>query len=87
MMQRGGFFIPPTVIDLMNRKLYGTKGTSTVGKIFDVIESNIKPDTSSGPNQSGSSIRRRRTSRKKKLVTKKRVTKKKENGVYSRRLV
>lgn len=87
MMQRGGLYIPPTIIDLMSHRAFGTKRTSTVGRVMEEIEKNIKPDTSSGSNQSGSGIRRRRISRKKKRVTKKRVVKKKKNGVYSRRLM
>jgi hypothetical protein len=89
MMQRGGLFvIPPTIMDLMNHRVLGTKRTSTTGRVMEELEKHIKPVYSSGPNQSGSGIRRRRTSRKKKRVTKKRVVKKKKkNGVYSRRLV
>ena len=88
MMQRGGLFIPPTIMDLLNHRAFGTKRTSTVGRVWEELEKHIKPVSSSGATQSGSGIRRRRTSRKKKRVTKKRVVKKKKkNGVYSRRLV
>lgn len=86
MMQHGGLFMDATFADLMNRVRHGTRGTSTVGKILDAIQDNIKSNISNKPNQSGSGVRRRRISRKKpKRVAKKRIAKK--NGVYSRRVL
>jgi len=93
MMQRGGFFLPAELVDMRNRKLYGTKGTTVLGKLMDKMEDkikdiqsgNIKLDLPSRSNQSGSGLRRRRISLKKRVTSKKRVTKKKKKRVVKKK--
>jgi len=95
MMQRGGFFLPAELVDMRNRKLYGTKGTTVLGKLMDKMEDkikdiqsgNIKLDLPSRSNQSGSGLRRRRISLKKRVTSKKRVTKKKKRVVKKKKRV